>query len=103
MSTDLLLKMLKEIDKQRDSLEGKLPWKARFRRRYLTGRMFWATQIADTYGGVKMAFLLYLAMGKQVFLTLATEYSWLVNPVKNLSESVVDFWKVGVQFFHDVV
>lgn len=100
MSTSTLLQKLKMMDKEREALEGKLPWKMRFRRRYLTGRMFWATQIADTYGGVKMAVILYLALGKQVFVAFISEYSWLVNPIKQAAEWGVDYWKAVVEFVH---
>lgn len=103
MSIDLAMKKLKDLDKEVLATESVLPWRTRFRRRYLSGRMFWATQVADTYGGIKMAFILYLALGKQVFIAFAHEYAWLVNPIKRGLETGVDSFKAAVEFFHEVV
>lgn len=96
MSTNSLLQKLKAIDKEIAGLEGKLPWKSRLRRRYLTGRMFWATNIAEWWGAFKVLF------GMKVVAWFATEFPMTTQVVKVSAEWVVDYFKAAVEFVHSV-
>jgi hypothetical protein len=95
MSTDMK-RELKEADQRLLQLEKQLPFGTRFRRRYLSGRMYVATQLFELKGRIEGFLLAGVLVGKGFWPMLATKF-----PVA--AALVVGFWDHVVEFTQAVV